>query len=107
VGRGGGGFGGLRRSLLGGSALGFAHIVSENRVELLRDAQLVLLQLAQTADHECVFEVAGDARFQERHVVVGELGQAVLEQTTNAAIRGLLTILNTHHTLIHSSHHAN
>lgn len=63
-----------------GLLLGLEHVVGEDGVEALRQVELVLLQLAQTADHQRVFEVAGDARLEQAHVVVRELGHAVFEQ---------------------------
>jgi hypothetical protein len=88
-GGGGGGFNGLRRSLLSGGLLlnlSLRYVICENRVQFFRNAQLVLLQLAQTSDHQSILEVTRDTRLKESHVVVGELGHAVFEQAPNTTV---------------------
>ncbi len=69
------------------------YVVSEERVEALRDIKLVLLQLGETADNERVFEVAGDAGLEKGHVVAGELGHALLQEAADAAVAGLRSVL--------------
>jgi len=53
----------------------------------------VLLQLAQAANHQCVLKVASDAGFEQRHVVIRELGETLFKQAPNTAVRGLLSVL--------------
>ena len=88
-----GGFGGLL-IWSGLVCLGLRNVVCENWVESLRNAQLVLLELAETANHECILKVACNAWLKERHIIVGELGHAVFKKAANTTVRGLLTILN-------------
>lgn len=67
--------------------------VRKDLIQLAGNAQLVLLKLRETADHERVFEVRGNHCLQKLHVVGAELAEAFVHHAAELAI-ALTAIFN-------------
>ena len=71
----------------------FQDVVAQLRVQFLAQVQQVLLQLGKGADHDGVFEIAGDGLLELLHVRRRELSHAVGEQTASLTVAGCFLIL--------------
>ena len=60
--------------------------VRKDLIQLAGNAQLVLLKLRETADHERVFEVRGNHSLEKLHVVGAELAEAFVHHAAELAI---------------------
>jgi hypothetical protein len=54
----------------------------------------MLLEFAQTSNHQGVFKVAGNKGLKQDHVISGELTHAVVEQATDCTVTRLVSVLN-------------